>query len=582
MNARSEGIATPRPGRHGVALISVLLVMVSIVLLGVGSLVLTRMNLLIAENLVGATIARSHADAGIDATVAALFERLRVGQPLPSSLETATATLVPEGALAYALVPGDGYVVHGDSSVALRVAGTGPRNAEYVAEAFVVFALDGAASGGASPFDGVVVGCEGVDLRGSGRIDSYHSGVGPYLAAHARENAVVRTTEVGANVLLNGNAPIHGNVVSTGAFEATGSSEVRGSISANGTVAFRANATYGGDVRTTGDVLFTNTAQVAGSVSANGSVTFGNGARVASDTFAGGSIAFNNSGARVFGDARAGGTITRGHGNSSVVHVTGSTSEHAGTVANPPVPSEACDPLGIADVMAAYAGIPSSGPLQTGYPRNRWELSPTGVRAFDETWNVRDWVDQPSRPTHAVDVFGQPRTMIKTGTLNLGNGELRITGGDVVLFVDGDLNLGTGGGPGLVIDDDSSLTVFVTGRTRIASAVQMPSTEVVRPGGTPAFALFSNYRDTGAYTPWGHKGVSIEGNARLAATVYAPEAYVSVNAGGGMYGATRGRRVDVTGGGGLHFDEALLDLALGGGSPSAGTGEPSVTIRSRR
>jgi len=582
MTASTARTDARRRGRHGIALVSVLLVMVSIVLLGVGSLVLTRMNLLIAENLVGATIARSHADAGIDATVAALYDRLRAGEPLPSSLESATATLVPEGALAYALALEDGYVLHGDSSVTLRVVGTGPRNAEYVAEAFVVFERDGTASSGTSPFDGVVVGCEGVDLRGSGRIDSYHSGVGPYLAADARSNAVIKTTELGANVVLNGNAPIHGNVVSTGGFEATGSSEVRGSITANGTVAFRANAIYGGDVRTTGDVTFTNTARVEGSVAANGNVTFGNGARVSSDTFAGGTIAFNNSGARVLGDARAGGTITRGHGNASVVHVTGSAAEHAGPVANPSVPSEACDPLGIADVMASYANIPSSGPLQTGFPRNRWELSPTGVRAFDETWNVRAWVEQTSRPAHTVEVFGQPRTLIKTGSLNLGNGELRISGGDVVLFVDGDLALGTGGGPGLVVDDDSSLTVFVTGRTRIASAVQMPSTQVVRPSGAPAFALFSSYRDTGAYTPWGSKGVSIEGNARLAATVYAPEAFVSVNAGGGMYGAARGRRVDVTGGGGLHFDEALLDLDLGGSSPSGGTGEPTVTIRSRR
>lgn len=569
--------------RAGIALVSVLFVMVAIVLLGSGSLLISRSNQLVAENLVGATIARAHAEAGIDATVAALAHRFRAGDALPATLAEASATFVPSGpAPTYALVPSDGYVLHADGNVTLRVAGLGPRDAEYVAEAFVVFQRDGSARGGASPFDGVVIGCEGVDLRGSGRIDSYDSRVAPYVLANARANATVKTTETGANVVLNGNAPIHGNVASTGGFEATGSSQVVGSITASGPVTFRANATYAGDVVTAGDVVFTNTARVEGSVSANGSVTFGNGARVTGDTFAGGSIAFNNSGARVFGDARAGGTITRGHGNASVVHVAGSAVEHGGSVSNPPVASEACDPLGIDDVMAGFTALPSSGTLQTGWPRNRWELSPTGVRAYDETWNVQAWVDDASRPVHTVDVFGEPRNVIKTGTLNLGNGELRVRGGDVVLVVDGDLNLGTGGGAGLVIDDDASLTVFVTGRTRIASAVQMPSTQAVRASGAPTFALFSSHRDTAAYTTWGQKGVSVEGNARVATAVYAPHAYVSVNAGGGLYGAVRGRRVDVTGGGGLHFDEALRALEIGAPTRDATSGEPSVRIRSRR
>ena len=56
----------------GIALISVLLIMLSIMLVGLGTLMLTNSSLMISQNLIGHSIARTNADAGIDATVTAL------------------------------------------------------------------------------------------------------------------------------------------------------------------------------------------------------------------------------------------------------------------------------------------------------------------------------------------------------------------------------------------------------------------------------------------------------------------------------------------------------------------------------
>lgn len=553
--------------RRGIALISVLFVLAAILALGVGSLVLTHANLLMTQNLVAASVARGHAEAGVDAAIAAMAAAYDGTGAPPTHVTTLPSVLLDDATMDYAFASPPAW--SGDV-VTIRVVGRGPRDAEYVAEALVSFS--GGVQSGVSPFTGAVIGCEGVLVSNSGRIDSFDSRVGPYSQATSGRAASVQTVEPGAPIDLTGNSPIHGDVLSTGAVTTTGSSRVLGEIRASGDVTIGANAVYEGGIRTTGSVRLNNTATFHGDVSSNGDVVFGNGATVHGSVLAGTGVAFNNSGARVHGSLQAGGNVSRGHGNASVVHVGGTTSTGSPPIPNLPVAPTVCDPMDVASMAATYAGLPASGTLSTGWPRNRWELTPSGVRYFDETWNVREWVTDDSRVAHPVDLFDRPVSMIKTNDINLGNGELRITGGDVVLFVDGNLTLGTGGGAGLVIDPDSSLTVIVTGRTRIGSSVQMAGRPPVNANGTPAFMLYSTMDQANA-NHWDPKGVSVEGNARLTAAIYAPLTNVSVNAGGGMFGAVRGRRVEVTGGAGFHYDEALGAIASGApGGSAAGEG----------
>ena len=560
--------------RRGIALISVLFVLAAILALGAGTLVLTNTNLLMTQNLVAASVARAHAEAGVDAAIAALAAAYRSTGSLPTNVTAIPGALLADGAMDYAFASPPAW--SGDT-VTIRVVGRGPRNAEYVAEALVSFS--GGAQSGASPFTGAVIGCEGVLVSNSGTVNSFDSRVGPYHASTAGRAGSVQTVEPGALVQITGNSPIFGDVLSTGGVTTTGSSRVLGEIRASGDVTIGANAVYEGGIRTTGTVRLNNTATFHGDVSSNESVVFANGAKVHGSVFAGTGVAFNNTGARVHGSVQTGGNVTRGHSNASVVHVDGTTTTGSAPVPNVPVAPEACDPIDVVAMAAAYADLPASGTLSTGWPRNRWELTPSGVRYYDETWNVKAWVTDAARVAHPVEMFGRPVTMIKTNDINLGNGELRISGGDVVLYVDGNLTLGTGGGAGLIIDPDSSLTVIVTGRTRIGSSVQMAGRAPVNANGTPAFALYSTMNQANANS-WDPKGISVEGNSRLTAAIYAPLTNVSVNAGGGMFGSVRGRHVDVTGGAGFHYDEALG--AVAGGAPGGSTAGEGMRVLARR
>jgi hypothetical protein len=77
-----------------------------------------------------------------------------------------------------------------------------------------------------SPFAAAVVGCEGVDLAGSGRIDSWDSRNGPYSTALADANADVGTLTNFSDLVIRGNSPIFGGVLAGRDVRVTGSSMV--------------------------------------------------------------------------------------------------------------------------------------------------------------------------------------------------------------------------------------------------------------------------------------------------------------------------------------------------------------------
>lgn len=552
----------------GIAIVSVLMVLAVIMLLGIGSLVLTQSTLLMSENLVSNSIARANAEAGVDATVAWLAAGFEQGGDLPSTLEHAPATSLSSGSLRYDLASGDGYVLNPDGTVTLRIVGTGPRSAEHVSEALVAFeAPEG--QGGGSPFQGAVIGCEGVTVSGSGLIDSYDSRVGPYQA-HVRGRAAhVKTVAPGAKVTITGASPIYGSVNSTGAVEATGSARVVGDIHASGLVELKANAVYEGDVRTTGNVTVSNTATIHGSVSANGGATFTNVSTVRGDVYAGSDIRFTNGG-KVNGNAAAGGTITQVGWTQNVL---GRVGERAGPVNNLPVEPEECDPVDVAGLISSYSHVPTNPAMNVNqWPYWTWELNPAGVR--QQHTDSKSWRDAPDYTTHSVELFGQEATLIRTSSVKVSSsGALRVSGGHVVLLVDGDFEY-LGGGSGWVVDEGSSLTILVKGKVHVGSS-QATRTA----GGIPPINIFSSYRNTGN-NPW-NAGVRVSGAGRLDATIYAPYSDVGVTGSGALYGSVRGRTVSVTGNGDIHFDEALAETNMGGGTPVEG-GERSVVILSRR
>lgn len=305
---------------QGIAIVSVLVVLAALMMLAVGSLVLTQSNLLTAENLTSNSIAKANAEAGLDVTIAWLSAQFLATGEVPAQPADPPYAGLPDGSLMYQAAGNDWYTVNLDGTVAIRVMGTGPRSAEHVSEALLAFNSP-VGGGGGSPFQGAVIGCEGVFVSGSGAIDSYDSRVSPYAVANRGRGAHVQTVMSGAAITISGASPIYGNVASTGTVEASGSARVVGDIHASGLVQLKAAATYEGDVRTTGDVEVSNSATIYGSVSSNTNVSFTNVSTVRGSVNAGGNINFTNGG-KVNGDATAGGTVTGVNWTNNVLGAT--------------------------------------------------------------------------------------------------------------------------------------------------------------------------------------------------------------------------------------------------------------------
>lgn len=566
-------VAAPSGARGGMALVTVLMVMVAVMVLGAGSLMMTNSNLMVSENVLSSAVARSQAEAGVDAIVAVLFEQYKANGTLPASLAYAPSVTLPNGQVNYALAS-SGYVRHDDHRVTVRAVGYGPRGAEYVAEALLVFA---AGEGGysSSPYTGGVIACQAVVMSGSGSIDSFDSREGLYSSGTARANGHVRTLEPNATVTLSGSAPLHGDLNATGGLTISGSATIHGEVNASGNLTVQSAATFNRDIRTTGNVALNNSARVNGSVVANGDVVFNNAARVQGDTVsAQGRIHFENTSGYTAGDARAATTVTTKWwtGNPQGQNVGGSIINAPSTLVEA-VPTEACDPLNLPAAMQPFQDLPNTGAM-SGTGNIQWEISPTGVRT--RTSGSAAWVDQTAnRSTGVVNVLGENRPVLRLSSLSMGNSsQLHITGGDVVLYVDG--NVSFGGASFLKIDPGSSLTIFVTGTTTLGNGSSMSSVKPINnsPSGLPTLSIFSSYAGNGT-------GVTVSGSTSVTASVYAPYTKASKEGSGALHGSVRAREVSVSGAGKIHYDEALAEAPIGESRSGEG-GEARLVAISRR
>lgn len=395
------------------------------------------------------------------------------------------------------------------------------------------------------PYQDALVGCEGVTVNAGGKIT----------------NGGIRTLMPGAGVRLSGGTSVDGDVTTLGEVATDGSSTIAGDIHADDDVVINSSAVYGGSIATTGSVVFGNSATVQGNVLANGDVAFNNAATVAGDVSSGGKVVFTNSSASVGGDIESQQEIINtANGKKDEDYASGSIKigSHQNVSS---VSSGECDPPGFAgdnnlkaemrDLLVAFppGGIGANKNITVGsYPTVNASLAPGGLSAFDETWNVQKDVTLAEAATVEAPTFEKPVAVIRTKDFTQKNGELNVSGGDVVLLVDGDLTLGSGGGKGLTIDPGSTLTIFVTGETHIKSSTQMADVPATT-NGRSTLSLYSNHKDSDSYS----RGVLIDGSAQALANIYAPYANVSVTAGGGLRGSARGETVTVDGGAGIEY-----------------------------
>lgn len=409
------------------------------------------------------------------------------------------------------------------------------------------------------PYKDAIIGCEGIALKGSGHVDSYDSRNGAYNSVNRASNATVRTTEAGADIELSGDTPIYGETFSTGDLSISGSATVYGDITADNNV-----------------TLKSGNGALSVNVSAGGDITFDNNVTLYGDARANGDIVFNKYQSFVDGNAQAGGEVIATHNaREPDDHVTGTLLSGINPD-NPPISPSACDPLDIKSVVQELGDPASTGDMTIGrYPKRQWVIRPpdftsddpsakAGVSYYDETWNVQDWVSDEDRSMPTMNVMGEEKPVLVVDDLTFsgGTGELRISGGDVVIYVKGDFDMS--GNNNLVIDSDSSLTVITDGSFDLAGSVDVnaDSSSTLNDNGDTRFAVYSTFDQSQAGNA--QPGIKIRAANDMAGTFYAPLSDVSLSGSADLYGAVRGRDLEISGAAGVHYDEALGNVEIGG------------------
>jgi len=441
--------------------------------------------------------------------------------------------------------------------------------------------------GGGSTFSDAVSGCDGVNLGGSGQIDSYDSSDSStitYTTSRDGNQSIVTTRgskghvstitkadpdaspPILADIVLGGDSPIYGDLNSTGGID-TNTSNVDGNLHANGniTIGNSSGISVTGNVLTQGDYLQKG-GKIAGHVRANGNAEMKWTTYILNDANEGLNILY-------------GGTDTFQNDNSEYRKTEYNVFPNVDKVKDSDVtapdydtadPAANCDHLSITDKIDLVANGASSLPAFTGLSTSTFTFTESlGSAEGHYTGNG----DSTSFLSSDEDVLGETLPVIKLASFTLSSDAKAIIKGDVTLYVEGDFTVT--GGAKMTVESGSSLTLLIKGKVTISGGGKIESlkhgfTSAI-PGreSRPAMSIYSSYasvashvrRDIYNYTDYGFQA---SGAGVLYAAIYAPLAFAEIGAGTTLYGSIRAKRVTVTGGAAIHYDAALGDADRGG------------------
>lgn len=402
-------------------------------------------------------------------------------------------------------------------------------------------------------FDALIQSKGNISLTGSGTFDSYDSSKGAYGGSNVKNGAAVVSSGAASVITLDGGSPIKGNVTTQGSVVLNGSARVTGDIDAGGNVDVAGGGSVvDGSIHGGGNVVIESSGHIKGSVNTNGDVTV------------------KGYGAKVDGDINAGGTYTNMVGEDNVANGTITQNQGSTIAVDTAAPAE----VALSATMSALDGLPGSGAMNVGSWRyNQVRITPEQVSYYDPQYDVQRWLaDKSATLTQNVDVFGTRSSVLNVKNFSVfSDGHLFISGGDVVLYVDGDATISDSAM--ITIAEDATLTLLVTGRYTLtgSGAVDVASDRVIDARGKPVFSIYSSYDKRN-----GQAGIVINGAASTYAVIYAPETRVEVSGSGELYGALVAGDISVSGAGGVHYDEALKGAASGHGHVEQGSAGWSI------
>lgn len=411
-----------------------------------------------------------------------------------------------------------------------------------------------------SLFTNALVGCVGLNLRGSGVIDSYDSDLGTYDETNTSDGDVA-TIDQDADVSVGGDS-IRGDIKATGVVYLQNDGIILGNIHSNGGVEISGGRDSSvlrveGNVRTQGDFSYQRGGgHITGYVRVNGNVDMARDTFIDNLTAEGLDILYGGSGN--FGDSahsQGGSPYTAVQFNINPEVEAVSTSDPTLPGYDPTNPDTSCDPINIPqrvinliDDTTSYINFNlGSGAAYAFDPKQGQSISGSFAGLTATTDEVFIFSGLPQIPVDAAPseyIFGF------TGVKLSSNAAVTIDGGDVVWVVDGQFDMQNDSK--ITVKAGSSLTIITTNKFNIgASAKVIVEDQGLAPSGHPAFQVFSSFV--------GNDGILIQSDSQLYAAIYAPLTSVKLTGSGALFGTVRGASVTANGGSGIHFDSALLN-----------------------
>ncbi|PKG40775.1 pilus assembly PilX family protein [Psychromonas sp. Urea-02u-13] len=413
-------------------------------------------------------------------------------------------------------------------------------------------------------FPDAIVGCEGINIEGA-LVDSYNGvgNLGPYTSGSTANNADIATISDTSEINI-GNGTVQGSVTSNGSVDASsGTSNITGDVSAQTNIklkdGFSGNTHAGGDttienftinggLNTYNDLKYYGTRAIDGQVTHGGLLQVGNENNPYQDS-----------------------TATLGAGTSHVKN--GKPQKMKGD----------CDTKGIVKVIDDMkTGTPTGANMSTMVKDDGTALS---TLTFSDDINVGTNAHLSSGSGSFTEVQTVPMDLSTLGfrdtqtaqavyvfdSLELVNQDIEISG-DVVFLVKGDIELGNGG-TGFKFktgeETTSSLTIITDSKITIgAAAAVFPNSAKLNDTGNAPLSVYSSFQSVGLVDDAYNSGFSdarqnvdsaflVTGAANMYVNIHAPLGYVQARASGEIYGAMRGKAVDVIGDIGIHYDEKL-------------------------
>lgn len=241
-----------------------------------------------------------------------------------------------------------------------------------------------------------------------------------------------------------------------------------------------------------------------------------------------------------------------------------------------------CDSIGITPIINQIkASMPATAAsLEINYlPIKPYHLTPARAYAGNSL------AESKYQPQYAT-VFGTQKLVHFYKNLQINShiglifaGGLRISGGHVVMFIDGDLEMYNTAE--ILIESGSSLTLFITGKVKLFSGNVVTPAQKITADGVPVFSIYSSYvsrnnNDNGFILGGGLNTILHP----LYAAVYMPFAHAEMGAASGFAGSMIAKSITVNGLGHIKYDTALSNIKVGvdAGGGNTGTGTPRVTF----